>query len=878
MKNLTLNLLKTYEFKLSNGLYVILNGKFNSNIKLCYINFLIKCGLYTENESENGITHLIEHLLFKGTQKYTNFQLNEKINQIEATINAYTSSDTLGIELSGPISNIEQMLDILSQLVLYPTFPINEIENEKQVIIEEIRLYKDDPEDLIATYLEKKCYNNSCYGREILGKIKNIKNITRNQIINYHKKYFIPSNSLITIVGSFNELYVEKLVIKYFDDHNSNNHYLEIKNKNLNFLNLKNTRKHYKLISNKFKNNYFGIGFLIPSSNENNSIYSLLLPYFFSNIKSTPINYALKEELKIITSFSTDIILKYGMWLFQMIISYHPSKSFIIKKYIYNYIRNISRFVNKTLFHAVKNMFLIDCVQELENPSTYCNEISIFNYILGKNSYYKAINRLLDTSYESYIKYLQNEVENCLFKSVELISKTVDNQKKYISLSSLLRSFNKIQNGIQNNNQSFKINLISNTSNKNNEKINIDVISDSLVICSCIDKNINYSTLTFWLKGGILTSLNYGDVNLFVEMFGNTKKHSIKESIIYNDYYGIILEINYSFDCIKLEATTYDQWQDKQLEFLSTLFFDFYFNQKLFLKAKSSVKNIIKSIYDDVIEFTFWKFVSYFVKNTCYDKILFSNEDKILKLSQTDIINYYNQLINTPYIVISYSTSKTNKLKLNKFFNKFFNLNSQNLSNAQTNIGNTFNETIYTNQHQCIITIGSIAPSYSDKMYIPFLLASNILSDYAGNRLWNLREKYGLCYNIFCEYLPLLYTGIFFCYAATSSSNVQKVKDLMLKETLDFAKFGPLPFELESAKKQLIRKIENQNAFLASKAKFLGNNIFYKNNKNFSLQDYLNKISKITCEDVKNAFSYFFKLNNISTLIILQDKNEINKF
>ncbi len=198
-----IDLINPETFELANGLPVTLAGEFCSARPYSAIVFLAKCGLYTENAENNGITHALEHILFKGSNKYSNYDLTSIINKLGGSIDAFTTSDSLGIEVLVPHGRIDDALEVLSQLALKPAFPEDEIELEKKVIIEEMRFYRDDPEDLVMLKLEKSCYKGSCYSREILGTPESVSRLNKKTLGDYHRNYFTPSNCSLTIAGSF---------------------------------------------------------------------------------------------------------------------------------------------------------------------------------------------------------------------------------------------------------------------------------------------------------------------------------------------------------------------------------------------------------------------------------------------------------------------------------------------------------------------------------------------------------------------------------------------------------------------------------------------------------------------------------------------------
>ncbi len=178
---------------------------------------LIKTGARYEDKSNLGVAHFIEHLLFKGTKKRPNsLAITKELDGIGAEFNAFTSKDKTGFYIKAPKNHLELALDILSDMIFNSTFNKKEIDRERGVIIEEFNMYYDNPVMFIDTLLECSVFKGHELGELILGDKNVIKNISRNKILDFYKKYYRPENMLIGISGNFEENKTKKLIKKYF--------------------------------------------------------------------------------------------------------------------------------------------------------------------------------------------------------------------------------------------------------------------------------------------------------------------------------------------------------------------------------------------------------------------------------------------------------------------------------------------------------------------------------------------------------------------------------------------------------------------------------------------------------------------------------------
>lgn len=201
-------------FRLSNGLRVVVE-----NIE--YVNS-VSVGLWVENGSRNenvvnsGISHFIEHMMFKGTSDRTAKQIAEAIEDVGGQINAFTGREATCFYIKALDTYLELSLDILSDMLFNSNFSEEEIEKEKGVIIEEINMSEDSPEDVLTDLHAKAIWGDDSISFPILGTMDTVKSFTRKMITDYIDSYYIPENSVISISGKFDMENIEKLVEKYF--------------------------------------------------------------------------------------------------------------------------------------------------------------------------------------------------------------------------------------------------------------------------------------------------------------------------------------------------------------------------------------------------------------------------------------------------------------------------------------------------------------------------------------------------------------------------------------------------------------------------------------------------------------------------------------
>ncbi|HSQ87912.1 pitrilysin family protein [Romboutsia sp.] len=199
---------------LDNGLTII--GEEIPYLKSIALGVWINAGSRIENEKVSGISHFIEHMLFKGTKNRTSKQIANEIDNLGGQINAFTSKECTCYYVKLLDSHIDIGIDILSDMILNPLFDKTDIDKERLVILEELKMYEDSPEDLAYDLLTENIYAGDGLGMNIIGTTKSLYDINQEEILKYFKNYYIPNNSVISISGNFNfEEMVKKIEEKF---------------------------------------------------------------------------------------------------------------------------------------------------------------------------------------------------------------------------------------------------------------------------------------------------------------------------------------------------------------------------------------------------------------------------------------------------------------------------------------------------------------------------------------------------------------------------------------------------------------------------------------------------------------------------------------
>ncbi len=177
------------------------------------MSIFVKAGSRYEEKRINGLSHFLEHLHFKGTKKYsTAKKLSETIDSIGGEFNANTGKEHTQYFIRAAYEHLPLVFDVLTDMLQNPLFDEKEMEREKGVIIEEINMYKDNPQIHVESLFEETLWKDQPLGRDIAGTAEVIRSITKADILDYRKRYYQPSNMIVAISGKFDSKQLESLV------------------------------------------------------------------------------------------------------------------------------------------------------------------------------------------------------------------------------------------------------------------------------------------------------------------------------------------------------------------------------------------------------------------------------------------------------------------------------------------------------------------------------------------------------------------------------------------------------------------------------------------------------------------------------------------
>ncbi|MEM8486136.1 MAG: pitrilysin family protein [Bacteroidota bacterium] len=199
---------------LPNGLRIITESI--PTVRSISVGIWVHTGSRHEASDEAGISHFIEHMVFKGTRKRKTHQIANRLEAVGGYLNAFTSKEYTCYFARALDEHLERAIDVVCDLVLQPTFPEKELEREKDVVLEEIKMYEDVPEDLIFDRFESLIYEGDTLGRPVIGFPETVRSFTREQLLAYMDAAYTPNRTVLSVAGNVDHEKVVRYAEKAF--------------------------------------------------------------------------------------------------------------------------------------------------------------------------------------------------------------------------------------------------------------------------------------------------------------------------------------------------------------------------------------------------------------------------------------------------------------------------------------------------------------------------------------------------------------------------------------------------------------------------------------------------------------------------------------
>jgi predicted Zn-dependent peptidase len=198
---------------LSNGIRVVHRHTFSD---VAHMGIIINAGSRDEKPTEQGLAHLIEHMIFKGTAKRKAYHVLSCLENVGGEMNAFTTKEDTCLHASFVSTHFERAFELMSDVLFNSSFPVNELKKEKEVVVDEINSYRDNPSDEIFDLFEEKMFGNHPLGHRITGTKESVKKISKGNIKSFIQQHYTADRIVIAAVSNHDFTKVKSLAEEYF--------------------------------------------------------------------------------------------------------------------------------------------------------------------------------------------------------------------------------------------------------------------------------------------------------------------------------------------------------------------------------------------------------------------------------------------------------------------------------------------------------------------------------------------------------------------------------------------------------------------------------------------------------------------------------------
>lgn len=365
-----------YREMLQNGLRVVCEEI--PYVKSVSIGLWIAAGTRHEEAELNGISHFIEHMMFKGTKRRSARNIAEEVDNVGGQLNAFTGKECTCYYAKMLNTHLELAFDILSDMIFNSTFLPDEIEKEKNVVLEEINMYEDTPEEVVHDLFTGTLFKGHPLGYPVLGSSTAVNSIKRNDILNFIHKNYQPQNTVISVAGNVKFGQVVEMAKKYFGDWKRKQEAPPVQSEPTMNFELRVKRKDTEQV-------HFCIGFKGYSQKDENLYPFLALNNLLGGGMSSRLFQKIREDLGLVYSVYSYPSTYSDTGLMAIYAGTNPSQLYKVIRYIKRELSAIKKEgITLQELNRVKEQMKGNYIMSLESTGSRMSSMGKSELLLGK--------------------------------------------------------------------------------------------------------------------------------------------------------------------------------------------------------------------------------------------------------------------------------------------------------------------------------------------------------------------------------------------------------------------------------------------------------------------------------------------------------------
>lgn len=828
---------------LENGLVVLTMARAPSR-NLAAVDIKITAGSSLEGEyMGSGISHLVEHMVFKGTGTRMAGTIEKEVKSYGGIINGSTSKDTTSFHMVVPSPRLKEAMALLKDMLLSASFDKSEFEKEKEVILNEIRLRDDEPQSRLMRLLDETAYLRHAYRHPTIGYENRFRSLTREDAVKYYIRSYVPNRMVIAVVGDIDERETASIIEGQFKD--------------------------FRLPD------YNVLGLNLPAeplqiaARERDASFPANLSYLAMGFHSTSV---LSEDL-----FSMDVLA--------MILGRGDNSRL-----------NVCLVKNKRLAHSISawnytprdpGLFVVSAILDKQDMAPAEDEIiaqigkmkegdigdealeTAKRMVLSDFIFsHQAIDALADDISSSYLLTGACDFSKRYVEGIQAVSKDDAKRaaRKYLTTDNLttVRLVSESAETVE---------ARENPLSKAPDAIKREILPNGLRLLIREDRGLPIVSVAVAMLGGLAaeTGESNGVSNFTAGMLlkgtALRKESEIAGAI---EALGGSIGTFSGFNSLGLNVEVLKTDLDAALAITKDVLTNSIFPQEEIEKARQLILSDIKAEDDDIFQKGVNALRKEIFGNSCYALRQLGTEGSVKSITRQDLLNFYKSYCVPGNMVISISGDVESSSLADKLKNMFAGLKEANAPSASrpaAGMDTARTLTLEMDRRESLILLGFMTVGAHDKDRYAFDVLGSVLSGQSGRLFDNLRDRLPLAYALGCFQKTALDTGYFAFYAATSKEKIETAREALIAEIKAIRQGGVDGAELLQAKKELVTKYglaTQVNGFFSHSSALdelygLGHDNLYR---------YPEEVGKVTMEDLKRIANKFFEAASRAEVVI----------
>jgi len=839
---------KSSKFILDNGLTVLISEMPSSPIVSVYA--LVKAGSATEGKFlGTGISHFLEHMLFKGTVDRSVGEIASQIQAVGGSINASTSMDYTIYTLNVPFEAFDIALDVLSDMLMNSVMNAEEVEKERDVIFGEMRLNNDNPDRKVHRLTFENAYINHPYRHPVIGYKELLEKVSREDIVEYYQSYYAPNNIVFSVAGNISTEEVLSKIKNTFQDFKRQS---DIP---------RNLPQEYQQISpRRYEEEY-------PTDLTRLSMAFSSVPLLHEDL------YALDVAAKVLGSGRSsrlylDLYKNKGLVHSISAVNYTPMdrgvfeiSALLEKEHVEQAISEIARQVDAIQEEGIT-------VQELQRAKRQVLSEYIFGHqTASRVTYSQAINEAFTGDFQFSQKYVEG-VKTVTNEDIKRVAKQY--LKENVLTTVILKPEKK------------EVQESADSREEVAGNIKKHVLDNGLTVLLREDHTFPLVSIRLMCNGGTRQEEidNNGISQLMASVWvKGTTSQTAKQIAEKTEDLGMRLGSYSGKNSFGMNLEFLSEDMDVAWSLLKDLVDNPIFSEEEMIKVKTNMKASLRQRNDNIFRFTSQK-----LKETLFLKHPFrldqnGTEASLDNIKQEDLVKFYDQLAVPNNMVLTVFGDMESEQVLEQVKQQFGVLETSDFSlkiHSEQAPEVQQEKIFHIDKEQAMVMFGFQGPSMKNADRYGLEILTSILGTSFSGRLFNrVREELGQAYTLGGSWAPGIDMGFIYFYVLTSEENVQKVKQLVVSEIQKMQMEKVPGEELKNIKTYLKGNFKagyETNSALSFTSGL--DELYELGFENY--QKYDENIDQVTQDDVKNLAQQYLDLNK-SVIVITIPSESVEK-